>query len=136
MRRSTKLAMAGTLAATLFAGVAVAEEYTRTGPNGSVSRVYDAETGLSVNRSGVNGGSISGTVTCARGPRLCERTYSATNPDGETVTGARTSQHGRYRTRATNTVTKADGTTTTYNTARPRYTGVRAAPRVKPRVRW
>lgn len=103
-------------------GVAQANEWTRTGPNGSVTRSYDPATGLSVTRSGVNGGGSTATVTCARGQGLvCQRDFTRTGPEGQSVSGTRTTQRGLFRKRSVTTVTRPDGSTRTRVRAAPRY---------------
>ena len=116
MAYSPKLLAIAILAGGL-AGPVAADEFTRSGPRGDVTKTYDPDTGLTVNRNGVNGGSSSATVTCTR--FNCDRNYSVTNPDGETVTGQRKSRWGRYRGGSVNTVTGPQGETITR--VRPAY---------------
>lgn len=126
------------LVASLFAGTAAPQEWTRSGPNGSSTRSYDADSGLfSINRSGANGGSTSATVSCSRGSGLnCQRDYTLTNPNGDTVTGQRNSQRGLYGRSSTNTFTGPEGNTATRYRASPRIGAVRPRARARRAIRW
>ncbi|MEL6767743.1 MAG: hypothetical protein AAFP17_11235 [Pseudomonadota bacterium] len=120
---ASTLAIALGFAALVAAAVPVskAETWTRSGPKGSATRSFDQESGTySVNRSGINGGSTSATVNCARGGGLnCTRDYSVTSADGRTATGTRQSRYGLYRGGSVNTLTGPDGQTVTR--ARPTW---------------
>lgn len=113
--------------------LAEAQDWSRTGPSGSVARSYDADGGYTVDRSGSAGGSTSATVDCARGGGLnCSRDYTVTNPQGETVSGTRQSRFGPLRGRSVNSVTGPDGASGTlarpswrYNAADPGFRGRR-----------
>lgn len=111
-------------------GAAQANEWTRSGPNGEVTRTYDAETGRTITRTGVNGGSTTANVRCTARGVVCQRNYSRTNPEGQSITGTRTTQRGLFRKRSVNTVTRADGTTATRVRTTPRYNAYRPGVRV------
>ncbi len=112
-------------AVVLILSDAQASERTRTGPNGSVTKSYDPETGLVIDRSGVNGGSSSATVNCSRSGRVnCSRDYSVTGANGETFSGQRNSQYGLFRGRSVNTVTGPDGNTVSRHRPAYRYNRV------------
>lgn len=134
MIRSTLLAIS---AVALMAGTASAAEWTRTGPNGTVTKTYERGSGLSVNRTGVNGGSSSANVTCSRGGGVfCQRDYSVTGPNGETVTGQRNSRRGLFRKQSVNTVTLPDGSSPSVIRSGPRYTVKRPGRRARRALRW
>lgn len=91
---------------------AAAQEWSRSGPNGSVTRTHTEGSGLSISRSGARGGSTSGTVSCSGGSGVsCQRDFSATGPDGQTVTGQR--ETFRRPWRSTTTLTGPAGETVT-----------------------
>ena len=117
----------------LIAGQSWANDWTRTGPNGSTTKTYDPTNGLTITRTGQNGGSSSANVTCSRGGLVtCQRDYQATNANGQTISGQRQSQHGRFRSRAVNTATGPNGNTATRVRSTTRY----SRPRVRRTVRW
>lgn len=127
----------GFAAALLIAGSASATEWTRSGPNGSVTKTYERGSGLSVSRTGVNGGNSSANVTCSRGGGVnCQRDYTATGPGGQTVTGQRNSRRGLFRKQSVNTVTLPDGSSPSIIRSGPRYTPARPARRTHRAVRW
>jgi hypothetical protein len=116
------LSIAAAAIAAALSAPAAANEWTSSGPNGSVTRSYDADTGYSVRREGVNGGSSTATSSCSRGGGLtCDRTYSATNRDGETISGERQSHYGPFRGRSTGSFTGVDGQTYTRSGPTFRY---------------
>ena len=121
----------------LMAGSALATEWTRSGPDGSVTKSYERGQGLTVNRTGVNGGSTSANVTCSRGGGvICQRNYAATNAAGQTVTGHKTTRRGLFRRQSVNTVTLPDGTSPSLLRAGPRYSVGQPRRRVRRAVRW
>lgn len=69
-------------------------------------RVYHGET----TREGRNGGVYTSSSTCFDGVvDRCRRSFSATGPDGNTVSGKRYSQRGPYRVRQAGVVTGPNG---------------------------
>jgi hypothetical protein len=90
-----------------------AEEWTRTGPGGTVTRTWDQDTKTgTVERSSARGGSTSATVDCAFASAAgCQRSVTATGPGGHTVEGQRTSVVGPFRGRTATTVTGPQGNT-------------------------
>jgi hypothetical protein len=69
-------------------------------------RVHHGET----TRTGPNGGSYSSNSTCVDGfVDRCKRSYSATGPEGKTVSGKRYAARGPYRSRQAGIVTGPDG---------------------------
>ncbi|MEM7058773.1 MAG: hypothetical protein AAF557_14375 [Pseudomonadota bacterium] len=135
MIKTTALSLAA--AVLLLAGTASANEWTRTGPNGTVTKSYERGSGLTVNRSGVNGGSSSANVTCSRGGGVfCQRDYTVTGPNGQTVTGQRNTRRGLFRKQSVNTVTLPDGSSPSIIRTGPRYNVARPGRRVRRAVRW
>lgn len=135
MFRTTVLTLAAAMLMT--AGTVQAGEWTRTGPNGTTTKTYERGSGLSVNRTGVNGGSSSANVTCSRGGGvICQRDYSATNANGQTVTGQRTTRRGLYGKQSVNTATLPDGTSRSVIRTGPRYTVKRPGRRARRALRW
>ena len=125
------------MAALLIAGTASAGERTRSGPNGSVTKTYERGSGLTVNRTGVNGGTSSANVTCHRGGGLiCQRDYAATGPNGQTVTGQKTTRRGLFRRQSVNTVTLPNGSSPSIIRTGPRYSVARPGRRVHRAIRW
>jgi len=102
---------------------ATGEEWSRSGPAGSVTRTYDADTGTrTVERSGAHGGSSSATATCTGGLVVgCERSTTVTGPDGNTVSGSRSAVVGPFRARGARTVTGPDGNSVTRFDRRRRW---------------
>ncbi|MEM7683883.1 MAG: hypothetical protein AAF293_03600 [Pseudomonadota bacterium] len=135
MARARYAGVTAVILATLIAGTAFPQESSRSGTNGTVNRSYDADTGLAVDRNGVNGGSSSTTVTCSGGGR-CQRDYSVTSPDGQTATGQRLSQRGPWGVRSGNIVTGPDGHTTSRYRASPAPRLTRPHTRARRAVRW
>ncbi|MEL6335632.1 MAG: hypothetical protein AAFQ88_03185 [Pseudomonadota bacterium] len=139
LRETTKTLLALALASTalLVAPQATAEEWSRSGPNGSTTRSVNTGSGsYSVERSGTNGGTSSATVDChANAGIQCSRDYTGTNSAGETVSGTRQSRFGPLRGRSVNTVTgPSDKTFVTrqptrrYNRVDPGFRGRRPGP--------
>jgi hypothetical protein len=104
------LAMAGA------ASPAAAEEWKRPTVHGGEltrevtrdGRVYQGET----TRVGPNGGAYSSSATCFDGfVDRCKRTYSATGPEGKTVSGKTYTARGPYRVRRAGVVTGPNGNT-------------------------
>ena len=98
------------------AAPATAEEWKRpTAHGGEVSRevtqdgrVYAGET----TRLGPNGGTYSSTSTCFDGfVDRCNRTFSATGPNGQSVTGQRLSARGPFRAGSVGSLTGPSGNT-------------------------
>ncbi|MEO1491810.1 MAG: hypothetical protein AAFV19_06625 [Pseudomonadota bacterium] len=89
MRSFVPMGLAATLLSSMIITDVAASEWTRTGPNGTVTRTHSEGSGVTVTRDGVNGGSTSSTVTCQSGPFSCRRNVTATNRDGQTVSGVR-----------------------------------------------
>ncbi|MEL6227274.1 MAG: hypothetical protein AAFN27_20870 [Pseudomonadota bacterium] len=135
MARAQYAGVAAVILATLIAGTAFPQEWSRSGPNGTVNRSYDGDAGLSVDRNGVNGGSSSATVTCSGGGR-CERDYSVTSPGGQTATGQRLTQRSPWGVRSGNTVTGPDGHTATRYRASPAPRVTRPRAHARRVVRW
>lgn len=83
-------------------GGELTREVTRDG------RVYSGET----TRTGPNGGTYSSSSTCFDGVvNRCKRSFSATGPDGQTLSGQRYSTRGPYRVRSVGSVTGPGGNT-------------------------
>jgi len=97
----------------LGAATASADEWTRSGPAGTVTRGFDSDSNTrTVERSGLGGGTTSATATCsANGAVACERTTTLTGPEGRTVEGSRTSIVGPLRGRTAGSVTGPEGNT-------------------------
>lgn len=128
------------LLAFALVGPALAEDVTRSGPRGTVTKSYDTGSGVTVERSGTNGGSSSSTRTCSRGSGVtCQRDYALTGPDGQTVSGTQESRYGLRRGIRTNTVTGPDGESLTRYRPTVRYnrrTPAAPAPRIRRALRW
>lgn len=131
------LPFSAAFAAALIAATATAQEWSRSGPNGSVTRSLEHGSGMTIDRTGVNGGSSGATVTCQRGGGAsCQRDVSLTNADGQTVTGQRTTARDPFRAGATTTVTGPEGNTATRSRIAPRYRAAGWRPRARRALRW
>lgn len=126
---SIRTVSAALLLVAMGATTASAQEWTRSGPNGTATRTYTAGEGLAVSRQGVNGGSSEATASC-RGNGVCDRSFSATNRYGETVSGDRVTAWGPGRLRSTTTVTGPAGNSGTVFRGRPYYPRPVFGPRV------
>ncbi|MEM9061872.1 MAG: hypothetical protein AAGD13_15540 [Pseudomonadota bacterium] len=133
MTRPGTTDLAALMLATLTAGAALGQEWSRSGPNGTVDRSYDADTGFTINRSGTNGGSSTGTVSCSGGG-TCQRDYSVTGADGQSASGQRVTRRGPWGARSANTVTDSDGNAATRYRAAPAPRAYR--PRARRAIRW
>ena len=102
------------LAVASAASPAVAEEWKRPTAHGGEltrevtrdGRVYQGET----TRVGPNGGTYSSSTTCFDGVvDRCKRSFSATGPEGKTVSGKGYAARGPYRVRQAGVVTGPNG---------------------------
>lgn len=100
--------------AVLAASPAAADQWKRPTVNGGEltrevhrhGRVYHGET----TREGPNGGSYSSSTGCRNGVvDRCTRSFSATGPEGNTVSGKGYSARGPYRVREAGVVTGPNG---------------------------
>ena len=115
--------------AALGATATHAQEWTRTGPNGTATRTYTQGEGVAISRQGANGGSSEASVSC-RGNGVCDRSFTATNRYGETVSGDRVTAWGPGRVRSSTTVTGPAGDSRTVFRGRPYYPRPVLGPRV------
>jgi hypothetical protein len=113
--RSTLALAAGLLAGALLTGPAAAGSISRVGPNGGiVAGSWDSGSG-SASWTGPNGGSGSGSVQCFDGyVDRCHRSWTYTDPSGDTWSGGGTVAAGPYRGVVTRHVTGPEGNTAIY----------------------
>lgn len=97
------------VAAAAFASSAHAQEFTRSGPAGTVTRSFgDRE--VTVSRQLDSGASIDRTTSCGGGGR-CTSVFSGTNAAGQAFSGTRGAYRGPFRGRSVTTVTRPEGNT-------------------------
>ena len=83
-------------------GGELSREVTRDG------RVYSGET----TRTGPNGGTYSSSSTCFDGVvNRCKKSFSATGPEGKTLSGTSYAARGPFRVRKAGAVTGPNGNT-------------------------
>ena len=106
----------GAVLAWSAASPASAEEWRRPTAHGgeisrSVTRDGNIHTG-STTRTGPNGGTYTSSSSCKAGVvDRCSRSYSATGPNGKTVSGQRYSAAGPFRGRSVGSFTGPNGNT-------------------------
>ncbi|MBP1861643.1 hypothetical protein [Rhizobium herbae] len=97
-----------------MAGPGNAEEWTRsTVHGGQITRSVSGEDGRysgTTTRTGANGATYTSSGRCASSiVDRCARSYSATGPNGSTVTGKHATAVGPWRVRTARSVTGPEG---------------------------